>query len=181
MAPSIIEVDTDYVDDKTVKLLAKYNLDLVYDPPSRKVEPQERVSKPIKMRVRFTCHRCNTTFGHERECISCQHRRCSRCTRYPPKKAKKKQAAAPGAPEDAAQPSMAPDRQCACHMCQTDILQETQECPNCHHKICDQCLKEAQLEIAQPTTEVTDVAERPKPAGEEPEHTAHSTSEPTAS
>lgn len=44
-----------------------------------------RVDKPIRMRVRRTCHRCNTTFSARNECTKCRHVRCDRCPRHPPK------------------------------------------------------------------------------------------------
>jgi len=47
-----------------------------------------RVEKPIRMRIHRTCHRCNTTFGSNKVCPSCEHRSCSQCTRYPAKKDK---------------------------------------------------------------------------------------------
>ncbi|KAI5463128.1 hypothetical protein BGZ63DRAFT_402467 [Mariannaea sp. PMI_226] len=45
-----------------------------------------RMDKPIRMRVRRTCHRCNATFSSAKECPNCQHARCTKCTRYPPKR-----------------------------------------------------------------------------------------------
>ena len=44
------------------------------------------MEKPIRMRVRRTCHECNATFGQTKECPNCQHTRCRKCTRYPPKR-----------------------------------------------------------------------------------------------
>ncbi|KAL6808031.1 hypothetical protein GGI42DRAFT_262163 [Trichoderma sp. SZMC 28013] len=44
-----------------------------------------RMDKPIRMRIRRTCHRCNATFGAAKECPNCNHNRCTKCTRYPPK------------------------------------------------------------------------------------------------
>ncbi|KAH0600454.1 hypothetical protein MHUMG1_01450 [Metarhizium humberi] len=44
-----------------------------------------RVDKPIRMRVRRNCHRCNTTFTTGNECTMCQHVRCEKCPRHPPK------------------------------------------------------------------------------------------------
>jgi len=46
----------------------------------------QRVEKPIRMRVHRTCHRCETTFGQERICTKCEHKRCKKCPRYPKKK-----------------------------------------------------------------------------------------------
>ena len=51
--------------------------------------PPERVKKAVRMRVRFTCHQCQTQFGAEKECLSCAHRRCGKCVRYPFKKSNK--------------------------------------------------------------------------------------------
>ncbi|KAL7788937.1 hypothetical protein V8C37DRAFT_387296 [Trichoderma ceciliae] len=45
-----------------------------------------RMDKPIRMRIRRTCHRCNATFGATKECPNCEHSRCTKCTRYPPKR-----------------------------------------------------------------------------------------------
>lgn len=38
------------------------------------------------MRVRRTCHKCSATFSSAKECPNCQHARCTKCTRYPPKR-----------------------------------------------------------------------------------------------
>lgn len=48
-----------------------------------------RIEKPIRMRIHRQCHRCNTTFGGGKTCVSCQHSRCTKCPRYPPKKTEK--------------------------------------------------------------------------------------------
>ncbi|KAK5998290.1 hypothetical protein PT974_00664 [Cladobotryum mycophilum] len=45
-----------------------------------------RIDKPIRMRIRRTCHRCNAIFTSSKECSNCQHLRCVKCTRYPPKR-----------------------------------------------------------------------------------------------
>ncbi|KFA72481.1 hypothetical protein S40288_06636 [Stachybotrys chartarum IBT 40288] len=45
-----------------------------------------RMDKSIRMRVRRTCHKCNATFTSAKECPSCEHVRCTKCTRYPPKR-----------------------------------------------------------------------------------------------
>jgi hypothetical protein len=45
-----------------------------------------RIDKPIRMRVRRTCHKCNTGFGAAKECPGCSHVRCTKCARYPPKR-----------------------------------------------------------------------------------------------
>jgi hypothetical protein len=45
-----------------------------------------RMDKPIRMRVRRTCHKCNAHFQFDKECPSCQHIRCTKCVRNPPKR-----------------------------------------------------------------------------------------------
>ncbi|KAI9167147.1 hypothetical protein HJFPF1_03272 [Paramyrothecium foliicola] len=45
-----------------------------------------RMDKPIRMRVRRTCHECNSNFTSSNECANCKHTRCAQCTRYPPKR-----------------------------------------------------------------------------------------------
>lgn len=52
-----------------------------------------RIEKPIRMRVRRTCHECNATFGKDRECPSCKHLRCSKCIRSPPRRTEAERAA----------------------------------------------------------------------------------------
>jgi hypothetical protein len=56
-----------------------------------------RVEKPIRMRIHRSCHRCNTTFGGNKTCPSCQHTRCAKCPRYPLKKPAGKEKATPAA------------------------------------------------------------------------------------
>ncbi|KGO65262.1 Zinc finger, FYVE/PHD-type [Penicillium italicum] len=65
-------------------LFAKYGLTVDTSEWKTSPDPQlTRVTKPIRMRVRRTCHRCDTTFGAEKVCINCQHTRCTKCPRYP--------------------------------------------------------------------------------------------------
>lgn len=75
--------------EKARALFAKYGLTLE---PGEWKSPSDmtvqRVSKPIRMRVRRTCHRCQTTFGPDRICVNCQHVRCKKCPRHPLPKSK---------------------------------------------------------------------------------------------
>lgn len=148
-SPAVLEADGiggGY--DRTLALIAKHNLDL--EQPTRPRQPRipyERVERPIRMRVRYTCHRCRTTFGRDRECGSCRHHRCTKCDRYPSKKPRPSEPTVePSAPEEAiaadAEPAPAPGT-CTCHECQTGIDIGIENCPNCHHKICDRCLQES--------------------------------------
>lgn len=52
-----------------------------------------RVEKPIRMRIHRICHRCNTPFGAAKECPGCQHVRCGKCIRNPPKRTEEEKAA----------------------------------------------------------------------------------------
>ncbi|CAG8909296.1 unnamed protein product [Penicillium egyptiacum] len=70
--------------EKARVLFAKYGLTI--DTSDWKTPPDlqlTRVTKPIRMRVHRTCHRCQTTFGKEKVCINCQHTRCTKCPRHP--------------------------------------------------------------------------------------------------
>ncbi|CDM30816.1 hypothetical protein DTO013E5_537 [Penicillium roqueforti] len=70
--------------EKARSLFAKYGLTVDTSdwnaPPDLQLT---RVTKPIRMRVRRTCHRCETTFGAEKVCVNCQHTRCTKCPRHP--------------------------------------------------------------------------------------------------
>ncbi|KAF2451184.1 hypothetical protein P171DRAFT_418 [Karstenula rhodostoma CBS 690.94] len=70
-------------------LFAKYGLTLEshewISAPAMPVSVQ-RIEKPIRMRVHRTCHRCGTTYGAEKVCAKCEHKRCKQCPRYPKKK-----------------------------------------------------------------------------------------------
>lgn len=46
-----------------------------------------RVEKPVRMRIHRICHKCQTTFGGSKECVNCGHARCTKCPRFPIKKA----------------------------------------------------------------------------------------------
>lgn len=48
------------------------------------------VEKPVRMRVRRHCHRCQTTFGLDRTCKKCGHKLCKKCPRFPPRKGKER-------------------------------------------------------------------------------------------
>jgi hypothetical protein len=75
-------------------LFAKYGLTLE---PHEWMSPRnlnvERVEKPIRMRVRRICHRCQTTYGPDKVCVNCQHVRCKKCARYPPARSKEEKEA----------------------------------------------------------------------------------------
>ena len=150
-AEAPVQTDIDRRLERARALFKKYDFDL--DESEWKLDvlkpgkPSERVQKTIRMRVKYTCHSCNTVFGHDKICISCQHPRCAKCIRYPPRKNKAKKQ---GATTVASTAEKASDNKCACHECQTGFEIGAAECPNCHHKICDRCLKEALVAVSPP-------------------------------
>lgn len=74
--------------EKANALFSKYNLSFQVTGERSSTDHQfARVAKPIRMRVRRACHRCETTFGPEKVCVNCQHVRCKKCPRFPPAQA----------------------------------------------------------------------------------------------
>ncbi|KAL1954387.1 hypothetical protein VTO42DRAFT_1253 [Malbranchea cinnamomea] len=145
-------------------LFAKYGLTL--EPDEWIVRPVrddvERVSKPIRMRVRRNCHRCLTSLGVDKICPSCHHLRCQKCFRYPPAKLKQAPEAEkirPKAETEASKRSeklvltipsrtggqdlvRKPIRQIVrryCHVCQTMFIGDATECTKCQHVRCKKC------------------------------------------
>lgn len=71
-------------------MFAKYNIP--FDDSSWPIKPPRqtaRVEKQIRMRVRIVCHYCQAHYSSSRECPTCHHRRCEKCTRLPEKKKEK--------------------------------------------------------------------------------------------
>ncbi|GLA19369.1 hypothetical protein AnigIFM62618_007038 [Aspergillus niger] len=71
-------------EEKARALFAKYGLTL--EPGEWRSSSDttvQRVVRPIRMRVRRTCHRCQTTFGPNKVCVNCQHVRCKSCPHHP--------------------------------------------------------------------------------------------------
>ncbi|CAL5870597.1 uncharacterized protein PFLUO_LOCUS4836 [Penicillium psychrofluorescens] len=81
--------------DKAHAVFAKYGLNLESGERKSPTDlPSQRVTKPVRMRVRRSCHRCQTTFGPEKVCVNCQHPRCQKCPRSPPARTKDESASA---------------------------------------------------------------------------------------
>ena len=128
-----------------------------------------RIEKPIRVRIHRTCHKCQTTFGGNKICASCEHPRCSNCPRYPVKKlrtgqGKGKENEAPNV-EGYIQPDTywglretyvltLPSRtggqplvrkkpmqrvRRTCHQCSTLFLGGAKKCSNCDHYRCTDC------------------------------------------
>lgn len=84
MEPIVVHHWSAIQQERARALFAKYGLTLE---PGEWRSPGDltvqRVIKPIRVRVHRTCHRCETSFGRDKICASCQHVRCKKCPRYP--------------------------------------------------------------------------------------------------
>lgn len=126
----------------------------------------ERVEKIVRIRIRRTCHRCNIPFGADKVCVSCQHTRCKKCPRYPPKRPKDfrgKRAKGPpiavdenfkGTAASAIGPLTILQRPTEkelfrrepvqrarrlCHLCDTPFDGRALACEKCNHQRCPEC------------------------------------------
>ncbi|KAE8146796.1 hypothetical protein BDV25DRAFT_161691 [Aspergillus avenaceus] len=157
-------------EEKARALFAKYGLTL--EPGEWRTTTDtavQRVVKPIRMRVRRTCHRCQTTFGPDKLCTNCQHVRCTKCPRYPPAKTQentetalqtiltgkgKEPVGRQPKPKPKAAPLTIPSRTGGqdlihktvkqrvrrfCHRCNTTFDPDATECHNCNHTRCKKC------------------------------------------
>ncbi|QIW99678.1 hypothetical protein AMS68_005196 [Peltaster fructicola] len=145
-----------------------------------------RVEKPVRMRVRWTCHSCNADFGAKKTCETCGHDRCLECTRIPNKKSKVVDTttailaatdAHPHAAVVSAVPAKQPTWQCTiqigrprvdsrllsttsrshCHECDQPFESDQTRCSNCQHETCILC---PVIAHEQPTTQTVPVVER---------------------
>ena len=137
--------------DRVEAMLARYQVG--YDETGwdrRTKSHPERIHKNIRMRVRYTCHNCSTTFGRDRICAECHHQRCTRCSRYPPRRDRPKvlQDAPTDPPPQTQNEVSRPSVEVGiCHECQTGFEIPVEECPNCHHTICDRCIHQASITV----------------------------------
>lgn len=147
----------------------------------------ERVEKPIRMRVRRTCHNCQTSFGSNKVCVGCSHTRCKKCPRYPPAKTKeqkeaKAKAAVVAAEEPRPKKSKAPVLTIpsrtggqdlvrkpikqrvrrTCHRCGTLFHGQATECENCKHIRCKKCPRDPYVWMALLTLDFVLTGCRPK-------------------
>jgi len=153
--------------EKARALFAKYGLTL--EPGEWMMKPTnaniQRVEKPVRMRVRRSCHRCLTAFGANVTCPHCQHPRCKKCLRYPPSKpqegkgkGKEKAVTPTPAPKAAPGPSRVvlsiPSRtggqdrirrpikmrvRRSCHRCSALFVGDVTVCEKCSHVRCKKC------------------------------------------
>ncbi|GIJ99973.1 hypothetical protein Aspvir_003987 [Aspergillus viridinutans] len=168
--PTVVTHWSAIQEEKTRALFAKYGLTL--EPGELKTPSDmtvQRVAKPIRMRVRRTCHRCETTFGPDKVCVNCQHIRCTKCPRHTSTKPKDqaqnaleaiRAAQGHGPPRHMSKESKLtipsrtggqdltrkPIRQRVrrtCHRCNTMFPnKDVTECPTCRHIRCKKCPRE---------------------------------------
>lgn len=109
---------------------------IVVTRPSR-TGGQPLVHKVPRMRLRRSCHRCNTTFTQStRVCENCGHRRCDDCPKTPHKK-KKYPYGYPG-DEDGTFSSAFYE----CHECHENFPANAEDgvrCTSCDHEKCSEC------------------------------------------
>ncbi|UNI21953.1 hypothetical protein JDV02_007891 [Purpureocillium takamizusanense] len=86
---------TELLEQRAKKLAERYGLEFrLWDwMTGAEDDTVLRVDKPIRIRVRRTCHLCDTTFTASEECSGCQHVRCAECPRFPPKRTEAEKAA----------------------------------------------------------------------------------------
>jgi len=80
-------------EEKAKLLFAKYGFSLEardWTPSNRTgVGETTWVEKKVRVRIHRECHKCKTSFGNSKVCISCDHVRCKSCPRWPPVAIKK--------------------------------------------------------------------------------------------
>ncbi|GJN67058.1 zinc finger domain-containing protein [Purpureocillium lilacinum] len=86
---------TELLEQRAKKLAERYGLEFRLSDWITGAEDDTvlRVDKPIRIRIRRTCHLCNATFVAAEECSGCQHVCCKDCPRYPPKRTEAEKAA----------------------------------------------------------------------------------------
>ncbi|EZF74561.1 hypothetical protein H105_03762 [Trichophyton soudanense CBS 452.61] len=114
---------------------------------------QDLVRKPVRQRVRRTCHVCNTLFeGAATECLNCHHLRCKKCPRDPAKMDKYPD----GYPGDAEPPFEPQERvwrkprrrvRWTCHECSSMFTGGEKICLQCHHERCGDCIRDPPKKI----------------------------------
>lgn len=87
LAKVMVMPKMEVLEERAKRLGERYGLELDLN-DFFSVDPNEtvlRVDKPIRMRVRCICHKCDTMFTTKNACAKCHHIRCDKCLRYPPK------------------------------------------------------------------------------------------------
>lgn len=77
-------------DERSIALFDRYGIQLQPGDwaPANRPATMERVDKEIRMRVHYHCHKCEVALGPSKICISCGHKQCKKCVRFPVRKHK---------------------------------------------------------------------------------------------
>jgi hypothetical protein len=112
------------------------------------------------MRVHRSCHLCGCTFGADKVCAKCDHKRCKQCPRYPkkrtpaekgkqkeseeaPKKKKKLLTVTTRAGEERVYSPVRQRVRRTCHKCNAFFVPPTAtNCSQCDHVRCTRCPRE---------------------------------------
>lgn len=153
--------DAEY-QERARKMFEKYGFTLEPHEWSKTSNNTDRVQKTIRMRVHRQCHRCNLTYGPDKVCGGCGHKRCKKCPRFPARKPKI-------ALEDKSYPNLraTPLRNSfglvltipspkiggkerilkdikqrvrrVCHKCDSQFSSDSKTCSKCDHARCTKC------------------------------------------
>lgn len=82
----IATLPTGFSAERVRAVFDKYNIK--YNEPTASTTERKRVERPIRIRIHWTCHECQTSFGRLKTCTKCGHRRCEECPRSPAKRVK---------------------------------------------------------------------------------------------
>ncbi|KAH7350334.1 hypothetical protein BKA66DRAFT_476362 [Pyrenochaeta sp. MPI-SDFR-AT-0127] len=162
-APITKQLDRNAMQQERARaLFAKYGLTLEsheWIATPTPISTVQRVEKSIRMRVHRSCHRCGTSYGSDKVCLKCEHRRCKKCPRYPRKKTPEEQHPDRDTPdkpkrkkvlaitttsggEIAYQPPKQRVRR-TCHKCNATFIPPTATtCEQCRHVRCTKCPRE---------------------------------------
>jgi hypothetical protein len=112
---------------------------LLTRPP--RVELQDRVRRPPKMRVVRTCHVCFVEFGGKaKQCAECGHPRCKSCPRVPPKLGKYPDGYPGDAEPEPPEEDISKRRVVfTCHQCSMTFAEGSKQCSSCSHELCETC------------------------------------------
>lgn len=155
--------ETSAIQEQKARILfAKYGLTIGPGEWTRPMAADtERVEKKIRMRVKRTCHHCQTFYGSDNICSNCQHKRCKKCPRHPSKRPKASEGRMMAIAVDPNPQQQMPltiksrrtvqDLQFkeatqrarrTCHQCGSLFEARGKVCANCQHHRCPKCLRD---------------------------------------
>ena len=82
----IATLPSGFSSERTRAVFDRYGIK--YNTPTESTTETKRVERAIRIRIHWTCHECQTSFGRMKTCAKCGHRRCKECARSPAKRVK---------------------------------------------------------------------------------------------